>query len=308
MESLRFDGRVAIVTGAGRGLGRAHALLLGARGARVVVNDLGGSPTGEGQDPGPAERVAAEIRAAGGEAVADGSDIATTEGAEHVVATAIGTYGRLDVVVNNAGIVVPDAFPDVTLAELRRHFTVHVGGSFNVTRASWPHLVAAGYGRVVLTGSHAVLGADSLIAYGTAKGGVHALVGALAQAGRKLGITVNGVAPVAATRIAGGNDDGTSGEGVLDGADPALVSPVVALLSHESCAVTGETVVSGGRRQARLFTAETTGYVHPDTAVTPEVLAEHWEAIRETAGHHVLTDTTSWMELYAAWIAAGTPA
>lgn len=308
MESLRFDGRVAIVTSAGRGLGRAHARLLGARGARVVVNDLGGSPSGEGWDAGPAVRVAAEIRAAGGEAVADGSDVATTEGAEHLVATAIGAYGSVDVVVNNAGIVVPDAFPDVTLADLRRHFDVHVGGSFNVTRACWPHMAAAGYGRVVLTGSHAVLGADSLIAYGTAKGGVHALIGALAQSGRDLGITVNGVAPVAATRIAGGNDDGTSGEGVLDGADPALVSPVVALLCHESCTVTGEIVVSGGRRQARLFTAESTGYVHPDTGITPEVLAEQWQRIRETAGHHVLTDTGSWMDLYAAWIAAGTRA
>jgi NAD(P)-dependent dehydrogenase (short-subunit alcohol dehydrogenase family) len=304
MDSIRFDGRVAIVTGAGRGIGRAHALLLAERGARVVVNDLGSANSGDGSDPGPAERVAAEIRAAGGEAVANTSDVASVDGAAQLVRRAIDSYGRVDVLVNNAGIFTPDEFPTLTVAELRRYFDVHVGGSYNVTRECWPHMVRAGYGRIVMTTSHGILGSPSLIAYGTAKGGVFALAKALAVTGRGLGITVNSIAPVAATRLAGGDDNGTSGEGVLDGAAPALVSPLVTLLCHESCPVSGETFLSGGRRHARLFVAETEGYVHPDADLTPEAVAEHWKQIMDDSDHYVPADTQAWLAGNAERIAA----
>jgi NAD(P)-dependent dehydrogenase (short-subunit alcohol dehydrogenase family) len=304
MEPLRFDGRVAIVTGAGRGIGRAHALLLAERGARVVVNDLGSANSGDGSDSGPAERVAATIRAAGGDALADASDIATIDGVAQLVRRTIDAYGRVDILVNNAGIFEPIEFPTIELSQLRRYFDVHVGGSFNVTRECWPHLVRAGYGRVVMTTSHGILGSAPLIAYGTAKGGVFALARALAVTGRGLGITVNSIAPVAATRLAGGDDDGTSGEGVLDGSTPALVSPLVALLCHESCPVSGETFLSGGRRHARLFFAETEGYVHPDTDLTPEVVAEHWSEIMDDSDHYVPVDTETWLDANAERIAA----
>jgi len=307
MEPLRFDGRVAIVTGAGRGIGRAHALLLAERGARVVVNDLGSATSGDGSDAAPAERVAASISAAGGDAVADGSDVASADGAAQLVGRALDSYGRVDILVNNAGIFTPAEFPALELSDLRRYFDVHVGGSFNVAREAWPHLVRAGYGRIVMTTSHGILGSAPLIAYGTAKGGVFALARALAVTGKDQGILVNSVAPVAATRLAGGDDDGTSGNGVLDGATPALVSPLVALLSHESCPVNGETFLSGGRRHARLYVGETEGYVHPGTDVTPEVVAGHWAQIMDESAHYVPVDTTTWLEGNAARIAA-TPA
>jgi NAD(P)-dependent dehydrogenase (short-subunit alcohol dehydrogenase family) len=304
MEPIRFDGRVAIVTGAGRGIGKAHALLLAERGARVVVNDLGSANSGEGSDSAPAEQAAAAIRAAGGDAVADSSDIASVEGAAQLVARAVDAYGRVDILVNNAGIFVPGEFPALEVSQLRRYFDVHVVGSFNVTRECWPHMVQAGYGRIVMTTSHGILGSAPLIAYGTAKGGVFALARALAVTGQGLGITVNSIAPIAATRIAGGNDDGTSGEGVLDGSTPALVSPLVALLCHASCPVSGETFLSGGRRHARLFVAETEGYVHPEADVTPEVVAEHWGQIMDESEHYVPADTEAWMKANAERIAA----
>jgi NAD(P)-dependent dehydrogenase (short-subunit alcohol dehydrogenase family) len=304
MEPVKFEKRVVIVTGAGRGIGRAHARLLAERGARVVVNDLGSAPSGDGSDAGPAEQVAADIRARGGTAVADTSDIASAAGAAELVRRAIDTYGRVDVLVNNAGFSVPTEFPAAGVAELRRYFDVHVGGSFNVTRECWPHMVRAGYGRIVMTTSHAILGAPpGLLPYGTAKGSVFALARALAVTGKGHGITVNSVAPVAATRLAG-VDDGEPGTGVVADSPPDLVSPLVAVLCHESCPVSGETFLSGGGRHARLFIAETQGYIHPDSGLTPEAVAEHWTEIMDESRHYVPGDTASWLEGNAARIAA----
>ncbi|MFC4944217.1 SDR family NAD(P)-dependent oxidoreductase [Pseudonocardia sp. GCM10023141] len=299
-DELRFDGRVAIVTGAGRGIGRAYATLLAARGSKVVVNDLGGTRAGVDGDPGVAESVAAAIRDAGGEAVADGSDIATADGAAALVDTAVASWGRVDVLVNNAGIYLPDAFPDIEPAEFRRYFDVHVGGSFAVTRRCWPHMVRAGYGRVVMTTSHGMLGSAALTSYGAAKGAVFALARALAMAGGTAGILVNSVAPVAATRMTGATDDAPGGRFGVDSSAPSLVAPLVALLCHESCAVTGETFLAGGRRQARLYLAETPGYVHPGVDLTPEDVAAHWAEVLDTDGAMVPTDTLSWLDMNAA--------
>ena len=181
-SALRFDGRVAIVTGAGRGIGRAHALALADRGAKVVVNDVGGALAGHGSDAGPAAAVVAEIVAAGGDAVANVASVADEAGAASIVADAIEHFGRIDIVVNNAGNLDAGGLPELTADAVARHLDVHVLGSLNVTRAAWPHLVEQGYGRIVLTASVGFFGSAHLLAYSTAKGATVSLARSLALA------------------------------------------------------------------------------------------------------------------------------
>jgi NAD(P)-dependent dehydrogenase (short-subunit alcohol dehydrogenase family) len=303
MNSIRFDGRVAIVTGAGRGIGKAHAQLLAERGASVVINDLGGTRAGADSDPDVAAAAAEEIRAAGGAAIADGSDVASVPGAAQLVEHAIDAFGRVDILVNNAGMYTPDAFPQLDVSEFRRYFDVHVGGSFNVTRACWPHMARAGYGRVIMTTSHGIFGAPFLTSYGTAKGGTFALGRGLATIGADIGIKVNIVAPEAATRLT----SGSSGDDVPQERAPALVSPLVALLCHESCPVNGETFLSGGRRYARIVLAEADGYLHPDFGVTPEAVCAHWPEIMDVSALDIPADTLTWVDANHAKITASPP-
>ncbi|MGZ4452436.1 MAG: SDR family NAD(P)-dependent oxidoreductase, partial [Nocardioides sp.] len=238
MNQHRFDGRVAVVTGAGRGIGRAHALLLADRGASVVVNDLGGSMDGVGEDAGPASSVADEIVAAGGAAVADSSDVATAAGGQALIDAAVERFGRIDIVVNNAGIVRWAGFPEADLDNLERHLAVHVAGSFNTTRAAWPHLVDQGYGRIVMTTSTGMFGLPNNLSYATAKAAVIGLTRSLTTAGAAHGIKINLIAPAAMTRMAGQADDpaDSSGGGPAPMA-PDLVAPMVAFLAHEDCPV-----------------------------------------------------------------------
>jgi NAD(P)-dependent dehydrogenase (short-subunit alcohol dehydrogenase family) len=280
----RFDGRVAVVTGAGRGLGRAYAHLLAARGASVVVNDLGTSVDGTGADRSPAEAVVTEIEAAGGKAVADTNDVAAEEGASRLVSAAIEAFGRLDVLVNNAGIMQWTRFPDVDAEALDAHLAVHVGGSFHTTRAAWPHLVDQGYGRIVMTTSTGLLGLPNNTAYATAKGGIVGLARSLATAGAKHGITVNCIAPAATTRMAGDGGPEMPAE---------LAAPMVAYLAHEACPVSGEVYVAGGGRFARLFVGSTQGWV-ADGDPTIEDVAEHWATINDETGYSVPTDLSDW--------------
>src|SRR5262249_32999444 len=172
LNELAFEGRVAVVTGAGRGIGRAHALLLAERGVSVVVNDLGGSIEGVGADTEPASHVASEIAGAGGTAIADTSDVATTTGAQALVDGVVERFGRLDILVNNAGIIRWAGFPDADPDNLERHLAVHVKGSFNTARAAWPHMVEQGYGRIVMTTSTGMFGLPNNLSYATAKAGV----------------------------------------------------------------------------------------------------------------------------------------
>ncbi|MEU6782762.1 SDR family NAD(P)-dependent oxidoreductase [Nonomuraea angiospora] len=295
MTELTFDGRAAIVTGAGGGLGREYALLLAARGTKVVVNDIGGSVTGDGRDVGPAETVAAEIRTRGGDAIADTNDVATPDGGAALVRAALDTYGRVDILVNNAGILRDALFENTTPDVLDPVLDVHVKALFHVTRPTWKIMREQGYGRVVNTTSAAgLLGSPHKSNYGTAKAGVAGLTRVLAVEGAEHGIKVNAIAPIAATRMLVEH----LGEGsrldpanmamvnaVLGKLDPALVAPVVAFLAHEDCPVTGEIYTAGAGQVARFFIGRTPGYHHPELSV--EDVRDHLAEIRDETGYTV---------------------
>jgi NAD(P)-dependent dehydrogenase (short-subunit alcohol dehydrogenase family) len=307
VSKLSFEGRVAVVTGAGRGIGRAHAQLLASRGARVVVNDLGGSMQGVGADAAPASGVADEIVAAGGVAIADNNDIATVAGAQALVDAAVAQFGRIDVLINNAGIIRWAGMPDVDAEQLAQHFAVHVGGSFNTTRAAWPHMVEQRYGRIVMTSSSGVFGLLENLSYATAKAGVIGLTHSLMTEGAAHGIKVNAIMPAAMTRMAGRSADETE---VLDAADastaavmaPELVAPMVAFLAHEDCPVSGEIYAAGGGRFSRVFLAMTPGYVHAESASTVEDIAQHWTTINDETGYCVPADLMDWSAKFLAHI------
>ena len=294
MTHLGFDGKVAVVTGAGGGLGRHHALLLASRGAQVVVNDIGGSVTGNGADAGPAEAVVDEIRALGGAALADTNSVATPEGGAALVRSALEAYGRVDVLVNNAGILRDAPFDAMTSELLDPVVDVHLRGAFHVTGPAWITMREQGYGRIVNTTSAAgILGTETKSSYGAAKAGLVGLTRVLAQEGMRHGIKVNAIAPIAATRMLT-HSVGEADERRLDPAaqammdaitdklDPALVSPVVAFLCHADCPVSGETYTAGAGQVARFFTGRTRGYHHP--ALSIEDVRDHLTEIRDEAG------------------------
>ena len=281
MADIRFDGRVAIVTGAGGGLGREHALLLAARGAKVVVNDLGGAVDGTGGSAGPAERTVKEIEGLGGVAVADSNTVATPEGGQAIVDTALEAFGRVDVVINNAGILRDKAFHNLTPELLDPVLDVHLKGAFHVTRPAWARMREAGYGRVLLTASNAgILGNFGQSNYGAAKMGLVGLARVLAQEGVRYGIRVNVLAPIARTRMT----EELLGP-IAPKLDPRLVAPVAAWLVHEDCPVTGEIYSVGGGRVARFFVGLTEGYVNPE--LTLEDVRDHFDMIRDEAGYTV---------------------
>jgi NAD(P)-dependent dehydrogenase (short-subunit alcohol dehydrogenase family) len=297
MNECGFEGRVAVVTGAGRGIGRAHARLLAERGASVVVNDLGGSMEGVGVNAAPASTVAAEIVAAGGVAVGDNSDVASEEGAKALVDTAVERFGRLDILVNNAGIIRWAGFPEADAANLASHLAVHVGGSFNTTRAAWPRMVEQGYGRIVMTTSSGMFGLPNNLSYATAKAAVIGLTRSLSTAGAAHGIKINAIAPAAMTRMAGQPADDSSGAPQMS---PDLVAPMVAFLAHEACPVSGEVYAAGAGRFARIFIASTEGYVHPTPEPTLEDVAEHWATINEETGYDIPANLMGWSAAFMA--------
>jgi NAD(P)-dependent dehydrogenase (short-subunit alcohol dehydrogenase family) len=293
-----FKGRVAVVTGAGRGIGRAHALLLAARGASVVVNDLGGSMRGTGSDAEVAAGVAEEIVAGGGTAVADSSDVATAGGAQALIDAAVREFGRLDVLVNNAGIIRWASLPEADSDNLAKHLAVHTVGSFNTARAAWPHMVEQGYGRIVMTTSTGIFGLPQNLSYATAKGAVIGMARSLATAGEAHGIKINLIAPAAFTRMAGRTT--AEAHSPPPEMSPDLVAPMVAFLAHETCPVTGEIYTAGAGRFARIFIASTSGYVHPAPCPTVEDVAENWETINDETGYFVPTDLMAWSAAFMA--------
>jgi NAD(P)-dependent dehydrogenase (short-subunit alcohol dehydrogenase family) len=240
--------------------------------------------------------VAAEIVAAGGSAIADGRDVSMPAGAEALVEGAIEEFGRIDVLVNNAGIIRWAGLPDADLDNLTSHLDVHVAGSFNTARAAWPHLVQQGYGRIVMTTSSGVFGLPDNLSYATAKGAVIGMTRSLATAGAAHGIKVNLIAPAAMTRMAGP----AAAEDDSGPMAPELVAPMVAYLAHEGCPVTGEMYAAGAGRFARLFIASTPGYVHPSADPTVEDVAEHWEEINDETGYYLPGDLMAWSKAFTS--------
>jgi NAD(P)-dependent dehydrogenase (short-subunit alcohol dehydrogenase family) len=281
MADVGYDGKVAIITGAGGGLGREHALLLASRGAQVVVNDLGGSVTGDGGDAGPAERAAKEIEALGGVAVADTHSVATPEGGEAIVQTAIDAFGRVDILVNNAGILRDKSFHNQTPDLVDPVLDVHLKGAFNVTRPAWVKMREQAYGRVVNTSSSSgILGNFGQANYGAAKMGLVGLTRVLAAEGAKYNIRVNALAPMARTRMT----EELLGP-LAERLDPKLVAPVVAWLVHEDCPVSGEIYPGGGGAVARFFIGRTQGHYAPDLSV--EDVRDHFDEIRDPEGYTI---------------------
>ncbi|GAA4482456.1 SDR family NAD(P)-dependent oxidoreductase [Rhodococcus olei] len=263
--TLDFAGKVAIVTGAGRGLGREYALALAARGVRVLVNDRGGSASGDGSSTTPADSVVDRIRAAGGEAAADSGDVVS----EHadIVAAAHERWGRLDILVNNAGISGGGLLHEIDQADFDRVFDTHFRGTLGMLRSAWP-LLADGGGRVVNTSSSSVFGMGGTSQYISAKAAIIGLTRAAAQEGEAVGVAVNAIMPTAYTRLTDQIPDEAFRDVLRSTFRPELVAPFVTWLCHDSATVTGELFAVAGGRVARVFLGEAPGVVLEEP--TPE--------------------------------------
>ncbi|MDT5213840.1 MAG: hypothetical protein QOK18_2079 [Mycobacterium sp.] len=272
-EPLRFEGRVVVVTGAGGGLGRCHALEFARRGAQVVVNDVGASVDGTSQSSSAAQAVVDEIVASGGSAVANTDSVATPDGGRAIIGTAVDAFGRVDVLVNNAGILRDAAFKNMTAEQVDAVIDVHLRGAFHVTGAAWPVMREQNYGRIVMTTSGSGLfGTFGQANYGAAKTGLVGLMNVLAIEGQRNGILVNAISPIARTRMT----ENTMADLVKD-ASPEQVTPVVVYLAHEQCDRTAHIYRVGGAHVSRVFLAETAGIDEP--GLTAESMAANIERI-----------------------------
>ena len=293
MAELSYANRVVVITGAGRGLGREYALAFARRGASVVVNDLGTTLTGDGAPSDqPADEVVAEIEAAGGKAIAHHASVASAEGAQDLIATAIRSFGQLDAVVNNAGVLNMKPFDQVTLEGLQRHLAVHVIGSFLVCKAAWPHMVAQKYGRIVNTISGGIFGLPGLAEYGPAKGGVFAFTRSLAQEALEHGIRVNAIAPQGSTRMLHASGLTPDLRDRLDKImKPELVAPGPLYLAHEDCTINGETLAVSGGKVCRIALTYNDGF--SDAGLTPEMIRDRIDEVLDPSSAQVWTSATS---------------
>jgi len=301
-DDITFAGRVAIVTGAGNGLGRAHALELARRGAAVVVNDLGSAVDGTGTSSRAAEDVVAEITAAGGRAVPSFDSVATAEGGERIIATAVEAFGRLDIVVNNAGILRNANFDEMTWEQLSGVLDTHLLGAFHVSQPAYRAMREQGYGRFVFTSSGSGLfGARHQANYTAAKAGIAGLSNAVALEGAAHGILSNVVAPTATTRIVAGMRPGDIADEdlahVARGAHapeevpgPEFATPMVVFLASEACTFTQQIFSTSYGRFARVFVGVTRGWYGPlDAPATAEAVREHLDQINDRSEYQIPT-------------------
>ncbi|MDP2948049.1 MAG: SDR family oxidoreductase [Chloroflexota bacterium] len=282
MADVRFDGRVAIVTGAGGGLGRSHALLLASRGAKEVVNDLGGQVDGTGASTMMADKVADEIRSAGGEAAPDYHGVDTWEGGQAIVETAVKAFGKVDILINNAGILRDKSFMKMEEEDFDKVLAVHVKGAFNVTKAAFPVMRENGYGRIVFTTSAAGLyGNFGQTNYSTAKMGLVGMMNTLKLEGARYNILCNTIAPIAGTRMTAT----VMPPDMVDKLKPDYVSPIVAYLCSEECTDSGVVFVAGAGYFSRAAVVEGPGITLDATkGITIEDVRDRLADIKKLEG------------------------
>jgi NAD(P)-dependent dehydrogenase (short-subunit alcohol dehydrogenase family) len=279
---IRFDDKVAVITGAGRGLGRDYAMFLASRGAKVVVNDLGGAEDGKGYSEGPAQKVVDEIEAAGGTAVADFNSVAEPESARATVKTAMDRFGRVDILINNAGILRDKTFLKMSLADYEFVVKVHLLGTVYVTKAAFPVMRQNGYGRIVLaTSTSGLYGTYGQTNYGAAKSGIVGFMQALKLEGEKYDIKVNTIAPLATSRLG----MGIFPEEIMEMIKPGFVTAAVAFLCSAQCSASGDIICAGGGHYAKARMVESEGFrFNPNETVTPEMFAEKYTEITDMKG------------------------
>ena len=284
LSDIRFDGRVAVITGAGGGLGKTYALDLARRGASVVVNDLGGAADGTGKGSSMADATVKEITEAGGSAVANYDSVATPEGGRAIVQSALDAFGKVDILINNAGILRDKSFLKLEPQDLEAVVDVHLKGAFFVTQPAFANMKENGYGRIILVSSGAGLfGNFGQTNYAAAKTGMIGLMNVLVQEGLKYGIQTNTIAPIAQTRMT----DGLLGP-LADSLGPEYVTPLVSFLASESCEVNREIFDVGGGKYSRVFLGMTPGWTAPkDTVPTAEDISDHIDVIRDQEGYSV---------------------
>jgi Dehydrogenases with different specificities (related to short-chain alcohol dehydrogenases) len=302
MDTMNFEGRVAIVTGAGGGLGKAYAALLASRGAKVLVNDLGGNFQGVGSDTGYAEASARAIRDAGGIAEANGDTVATSAGANAIVEDALRRWGRVDVLINNAGIVsAAGNLSTVTDEQWDKDMAVSASGTFYLCRAVWEGMLDRDYGRIVNISSGSWFGMGSAVPYPAAKGAVWAMTRGLASATRALGknVMINAVMPIAGSRMT--QLMGPEIHGLMEQDFPAkAVAPVVAMLAHDSAPCNGEMFTAGGGGYTRVFAGVTRGYRATDKDWTPETALDQFDAVMDTDGFAIPEGSMDESALYTS--------
>jgi NAD(P)-dependent dehydrogenase (short-subunit alcohol dehydrogenase family) len=294
---LKFDKRVAVITGAGGGLGREYALLLAARGAKVLVNDYGGSIKGQGSSIELANEVVEEIKARGGIAAASTHSVATVEGGVGIIEQALDEWGRVDIVINNAGNFLTGPFEEMTEEMINNVHAVHLQGALNVLRPAWKVMLRQGYGRILNTVSNSIFGGAGLTPYATPKAGLIGLSKALAAEGGLHGIKVNVLMPSAFTRMTGQIEHEEFRSWLKQNFPPVLVAPLAVFLVHEDVPCTGEIISSGGGRSARIFFAEVPGFRAREH--TPEEIHEHFGDVMDSEKHTILNSLADEIKLFA---------